>query len=393
MRKFVSVILITTILFSICACANVSSGDHEVDKHFINAVNNFSYDTAQALLKDKTDNFNYSPISLYYALAVAGSGASGETQQQILHLLNVSSEKKLSAQSGALYKLLYSDNKISKLKIANSLWLNENKRFNDPFVANAENHYHLATFSVDFSDKDTEKAMAEWISQNTNGTLTPNLEINPKQMLSIINTIYFCDEWVNNFNKELTRKEAFHAEKGDVEADFMNKTDTMDFVIGENYMRSALDLKGDGQMIFILPDEDVTVSDLLSSKHSMKTLFEDGKEHFGSVKWAIPKFGFYTQCSLKETLNTMGMTNAFDAKADFTGITKEKTSISEVLQQTQIAIDENGVEASAFTKIDMYSAARSEESAEMILNRPFIYGITSSNGTLIFVGVCNNPSV
>lgn len=393
MRKFISVILITTILFSIGACANGSSSDHEVDKHFIKAVNNFSYDTAQALLKDKTDNFNYSPVSLYYALAVAGSGASGETQQQIFHLLNVSSEKKLSAQCGALYKLLYSDNKTSKLKIANSLWLNENKRFNDSFVSNAENHYNLSTFSVDFSDEDTEKAMAEWISQNTNDTLTPNLEINPKQMLSIINTIYFCDEWINNFNKELTRKEAFHAEKGDVEADFMNKTDTMDFVIGENYMRSSLDLKGDGQMVFILPDEGVTVSDLLSSRHSMKALFEDGKEHFGSVKWEIPKYNFYTQCSLKETLNTMGMTNAFDAKADFTGITKEKTSISEVLQQTQIAIDENGVEASAFTKIDMYSAARPEESGEMILNRPFIYGITSSSGTLIFVGVCNNPSV
>lgn len=393
MRKFLAVILIITILFSICACANVSSSANEVDKHYIKSVNNFSYDTAQVLLKDRTDNFNYSPVSLYYALAVAGSGARGKTQQQIFHLLNVSSEKKMSAQCGELYKLLYSDNKISKLKIANSLWLNENKTFNNTFVSNAENYFHLSTFSVDFSDEDTEKAMAQWISENTNGALTPNLEINPRQTLSIINTIYFCDEWVNDFDKELTQNEVFHAEEKDVMADFMHKTGTMDFVIGKNYMRSSLDLKGNAQMVFILPNEGVTVSDLLSSKHSMKELFEEGKEHFGRVKWAIPKFDFYTQCSLKEALNTMGMTDAFEGKADFSGITEEQTAISEVLQQTKIAIDEKGVEASAFTKIDMYGAALPEESTEMILNRPFIYGITSSNGTLIFVGVCNNPSI
>ncbi|WP_051280646.1 serpin family protein [Anaerovorax odorimutans] len=393
MRKFVAVILIITILFLICRCGNVSSDANEVEKHFIKAVNNFSYDTAKVLLKDRTDNFNYSPVSLYYALAVVGSGASGKTQQQIFHLLNVSSEKKLSAQCEELYKVLYSDNKISKLKIANSLWLNENKKFNDTFVSNAENYFHMSTFSVDFSYEDTKKAMAEWISENTNGTLTPNLELNPKQTLSIINTIYFCDEWVNEFNKKSTQKEAFHGEKGDAKADFMHKSDTMNFVIGENYMRSSLDLKGGAQMVFILPDEGVTVSDLLSCQHSMKALFEDGNVHFGRVKWAIPKFDFYTQCSLKEVLNTMGVTDVFEEKADLSGITKEKTSISQVLQQTKISIDENGVEASAFTQIDMYGVVCPDESAEMILNRPFIYGITSSDGTLIFMGVCNNPSV
>jgi serpin B len=33
-----------------------------------------------------------------------------------------------------------------------------------------------------------------------------------------------------------------------------------------------------------------------------------------------------------------------------------------------------------------------EDNAEMILNRPFVYGIIAPRGTLLFIGVCGNPS-
>ena len=65
--------------------------------------------------------------------------------------------------------------------------------------------------------------------------------------------------------------------------------------------------------------------------------------------------------------------------------------ISGINQETHIAIDENGVEASAFTQIDYAGAAMPEGRAEMILNRPFIYAVTTSNGMILFVGICNNP--
>ena len=61
-------------------------------------------------------------------------------------------------------------------------------------------------------------------------------------------------------------------------------------------------------------------------------------------------------------------------------------------QETCIGIDENGVEASAFTKIDYAGAAMPEGRAEMILNRPFLYGIASSEGSLLFAGIFETPA-
>ena len=117
------------------------------------------------------------------------------------------------------------------------------------------------------------------------------------------------------------------------------------------------------------------------------------KRSCGEVVWKIPKFEFGSQCDLTKALQAMGITKAFQSDADFSGMTDDIAFISSVEQHTHIAIDENGVEASAFTQIDYCGAALPDGKAEMILNRPFFYGITSSNGTLIFVGVCNNPAV
>jgi len=36
-------------------------------------------------------------------------------------------------------------------------------------------------------------------------------------------------------------------------------------------------------------------------------------------------------------------------------------------------------------------SAMPEGHADMLLNRPFIYGITAQNRSLLFVGVCENP--
>ena len=42
---------------------------------------------------------------------------------------------------------------------------------------------------------------------------------------------------------------------------------------------------------------------------------------------------------------------------------------------------------------DAYAgAALPEGRAEMTLNRPFIYYITAPDGSLLFVGVCENPA-
>lgn len=367
-----------------------------VSDDFIIAVNAFSYKTASQILVEG-GNINYSPLSLYYALALAASGANGETADELLSVLGVADQTFLSQQCGNLYRRLYTDNEIGKLKIANSLWMSNNTEWNigwkDSFIKNAAENFYAHSFSVDFSNNKTGQSMAKWISDNTNGTLKPNVEINQEQILSILNTVYFYDEWIDKFDKAKTAADIFYlSDYTTVNCDFMNRTyGSHYFTIGDGFTRSGLSLKNAGRMIFILPDEGVSPRELLSTPEKMRDVFEGGEDGHGEVVWQIPKFNFGSKFDLVDTLKSLGVNSTFEQAADFSYITDHMAFITSICQETHIAIDENGVEASAFTQIDYAGAAPPQDRADMILNRPFIYGITASDGTLLFVGICENP--
>lgn len=373
--------------------------ENPVDETFEAAINDFAYRTSAQIFKEKDDNINYSPLSLYYALALAASGARGDTQKELLSLLGVADDETLSEQSGNLYRLLYTDNDIGKLKIANSLWLDDDMNgepieFREGFVKNAIKNFFASSYSVDFADENTGEAMAKWIFDNTNGTLNPSIELDKEQILSIINTIYFYDQWIDRFNRDKTAMDIFHlADGNDVEVDFMNQTfASAGFARGDGFTRASLGLKNAGRMTFILPDTGISPYDLLSSPEKMQEVFEDGEEFYGEVVWKVPKFKFGAEFELVNTLKALGVNSAFAQNANFSGITNHMAFITKVKQETHIAIDEDGVEASAFTQIDYCGSALPKDRADMILDRPFIYGITAQNGALLFVGICGNPA-
>jgi serpin B len=66
--------------------------------------------------------------------------------------------------------------------------------------------------------------------------------------------------------------------------------------------------------------------------------------------------------------------------------------ITDVIQETHIGIDEDGVEATAYTQVNFFGAMPPNGRADMILDRPFIYGIITHDDTILFIGVCENPA-
>jgi len=367
--------------------------NNPIDEAFIKAINDFTYKTASQILSEQNDNTNYSPLSLYYALALAASGAEGETADELLALLGMPDQASLSEQCGNLYRRLYIDNNIGKLQINNSLWMDNEIVWKDDFIRNAAENFYAYSFSEDFSDAKTAQLMAEWVSEKTNGTLKPEIKIDPEQILSIINTIYFYDQWINEFDKSKTEEDVFYlSDESTISCDFMNSISFTGFSKGNGFTRSSLGLKNRGSMVFILPDEGRSPQELLSTPEKLKEAFDGGEEGYGEVTWQIPKFNFGTSLELIDILQQLGVNAAFkEEDADFSGITDNVAFISKIRQETHIAIDEKGVEASSYTQIDYCGAGMPGDKADMILNRPFIFGIAAYDGTLLFIGVCENP--
>ena len=69
--------------------------------------------------------------------------------------------------------------------------------------------------------------------------------------------------------------------------------------------------------------------------------------------------------------------------------------IDSVIQESYIGVDENGVEAAAYTMVSMKANGINMMELEKLdfhLTRPFFYTIEAFDGTVLFVGTVTNPT-
>jgi serine protease inhibitor len=367
--------------------------NNPVGDDFYEAFNNFSYNSAAKILENPARNTAFSPAGLFYSLSLAAQGASGQTQSELLTTLGVADAKKLAAECSNLYRLIYADNETGKLRLANSLWLSERTAFKKPFLESAAGNFYAETFKVNFADPETGRKMGDWVAQNTGGRLTPDISTDPDQLVSIINTVWLKDEWLTRFDERNTTGAEFFTQDGQaVTCDFMMGSLPAEFSKGENFSRAALPLKNCGEMIFILPDEGVLPAELLKSGDSLREALEGGFKKKGEVVFKIPRFDFKSELELIDVVRGLGVSLAFEKNADFSNLTESSAYISNITQQVSVAIDENGVQAAAFTEIAVDTAMMSQERNELVLNRPFLFAIRTAEGAPLFIGVCLNPA-
>lgn len=385
--------------------------ENEISEAFAEGLDRFAYESGSAVLKEASDNGNYSPLSLYYTLALAGCGARGTTADQILEKLGVKDQKELAKQCRRLYQSYgYGSQRDqermahygmegyqSAIQLGNSLWISDQLNVYEEYQKLAAENFFASSYGVDFGKPDTGKRMGEWIAQKTNGILAPQLDIDPSTLLVILNTLYFYGGWAEPFSEEMTQEDVFYLENGGQDTvPYLNRTQREGaFKKGEGFTLSYLATNNGCRMIFLLPDEGRTVGEFLESPERLKEALEVEEDWVsGKVIWKVPKFDFGSSYPLQNILKAMGMERMFDGQAEFGGISPEPLMVSDVIQETHIGVDENGVEGAAYTMMAMARGAmiENEEIAEMILNRPFLFAIRDDyRGIWLFLGVCRNP--
>ena len=352
----------------------------------------FSDETAAAFfIGDR--NAVYSPVSLYAALGMLTELTDGETKQQVMDLLGVSDSEALRQWTKALWQQLCYDEQDSALRLGNAAFLNENMAFHkEPLDVLAEDYY-ASSYQLPMGSKAADKAIAAWLDQQTNDLLaedTGAIKTKEIDLLRLYNTIYYKAAWRAEFSGGATEKDIFTAADGTEQTcDFMHiSIEGSPVALGEGYRCASLYLKDGGRMTFYLPDEGVTVEELLQRKNILSEPLAVA-QYEARVNWSVPKFDIRASLELNDALRALGVTDAFDkAAADFTPLTDTGAVVSSVMQAARVRIDEEGMEAAAYTEIIVEPTAAepppcSEE--EMNLNRPFLFAIWK-DGAPLFIG-------
>lgn len=401
-KKILCILLICSMIFSISGCTeknfvkNPASPEYTIEKN--ENLADFSFNLLKETYKPG-ENVLISPLSVTYAIGMTGNGTDLETRKEFENILGLKIDDLNDFTKNYLKKI----NSLEKVdfNLANSIWLDKEKniKLNKEFEKKILENYNAEVFKEKFNDKAVKK-VNKWVDKNTNGMIPEIINgLSKEDTVILINALAFEGEWEKPY-------EDYQVEFG-IFSNYDNTTSDADYLTTDvdNYVSNGeacgffKEYSGYKYGFFaLLPEKDVSIDDFVENLSAEKfdELFKNISYEY-LVHTKIPKFEIEYGENLSESMMNMGLKKSFKSDADFSLMTEEKENyihISDVVHKTYMKVDEKGTKAAAVTAVKTESAMANQEEPEykeVILNRPFVYGIIDLETIMpVFTGVMNN---
>ncbi|XP_041660690.1 alpha-1-antitrypsin homolog isoform X2 [Cheilinus undulatus] len=402
MRGIFSCCTLTALLLSAAWADPHSSGHSHTDDTSCHRLSSPNADFAFALyksLKANTaagKNIFYSPLGISTVLSMVSAGAKGETHSQLFSTLGYSAFNQ--TQVNEAYKHLFDVHGQSQenlqLDVGNAAAVCSGFNPLETFLNDVKEFYSGEIFNV---SQDLSEAAAEinrFIANKTQDKIRDMVkDLDPDTVMMLINYVYFKGLWENPFESDMTHKADFHVDKTTkVQVDIMIRN--WEYKVYWDRANHAtivsLPYKGDAFMMIVLPDEDKMeeVEGYINKDHIRRWRDSISMEY---IELLMPKFSVSTDASLESTLKEMGIINAFEDNADFSGISEElPLKISKASHKAVLSVTESGTEAAAVSTVGVTLRMACPT---IRIDRPFlVFIIENTSESILFMGKINNPT-
>ena len=375
------------------------------DRKVVVAGNNAFAVALYGQLRNHTGNLFFSPESISTALAMAYAGARGDTASQMAKTLHFTlPPEQLNRAMGALLGDLNTTHQNYQLSVANALWAQQGYTFLDAFLKVLKSDYGAGLNQVDFKGA-TEAArltINQWVEKKTQDKIKDLLQpgaLRSDTRLVLTNAIYFKGNWETQFDKAQTKNEVFYLSSTQTATTpLMHREGSFGYFDGGTFQALEIPYKSKELSIIVFLPKDRSGLSALEQSLTASNL-QQWLQQLGAVPKVIvtlPKFKSTQQFELSATLRAMGMTDAFAANADFSGMTgKRDFAISEVIHKAYVDVNEEGTEAAAATAVTMRAMAmRPAEQAPPVFraDHPFVFLIRDNRSeSILFMGRMANP--
>lgn len=408
-KKNLCIIISVIMIFSLASCSfqnpvkskepkppqsiifETNEGFANFDTQFINFLDNE--------FANNSENYVASPLSLKYALCLATIGANGETQKELLDLMDFKNiDECINWAESYNYELerfkaeAYADKSSRTLHIANSVWHNSDR--GGKLVPAYVDTINDKLLSEVYSEKGNKlpTRINRWCKKETNGLIYPIVTDTVSDANTVIvNTVYLKSNWAKTFEKELTTENYFTTIQGDkVKKDFMTTQGYFSYYKDDKTELIVLPLEGDINCVLVMGEDNGIMKDGQETNFYEKIR----QAQPTNVNLQVPKFEISSSFNNNEIANFLSTNGAhlcFDKnRADFSNMIDEQIYINKIIQKTKIETDEEGVEAASATAIIMEDNAVSVDTiTQVCFNKPFkfyIYNFNNNNPEILFYG-------
>ncbi|XP_065333053.1 serine protease inhibitor 42Dd-like [Cloeon dipterum] len=343
-------------------------------------------------------NVVVSPLSAYLALALTRLGAKGATEGELSQGLGLESSNQHDAGFSSLFKSLETKKDLSKVVVANKIFLNEQFSLSPTYNEGAKRIFHTTADKLNFKNTESIDIINNWVRNVTRHRIhgiTDNL--NGDAEVLILNMLYFRGPWRYQFYGP-SQPRPFYVDQGNaVDAQFMSKEDYYKYADLKDLNTELIELPykdPDYSFVILLPKEKNGLRQLENSMQSINIEELLKKAVDEEITLNLPKFQFQLATSLNKPLQNMNIKSIFSDNADLSGLTGtagQRLRVSEVFQKTHFGINENGTEAAASTSIQIVAISAKLNEHIITCDRPFLFYLMHKRSITLFQGRVVDP--
>ncbi|WP_370947946.1 serpin family protein [Amycolatopsis sp. cg5] len=322
--------------------------------------------TLHRALAPSGGNACFSPFSIASALGLLRQSVRGRAADE-LDTVTAGSEPGLLHQA--------TDLRDAEIAVSNTLWawdrlpLNEDFSLDDwpggrvasaPFVSDPEGAREVINADV---AKTTRDLIPELLQAGT---------IAPDTVAALVNALYLKTAWQKPFVDRNTALAPFHVHDETREVPTLWQEETLGHGARDGWQIVTLPAGGGVEAVVLLPDGDLGEAECELDGTRLGRLLSATEDKM--VRLSLPKFAIDVRSPLTATLKELGVRTIFSPSADFTPLSPSKElHVAEVLHQSVLRIDEQGLEGAAATAATMrLTAMITDDPVEVVVDRPFL---------------------
>ena len=377
------------------------------------AYNNFSNLTYHSLVDtSKKDNMSYSVVGLYSVInEMTNATSKEELKDKFNTLLGLNESSRVAFYDKVMKANSFASDE-STIQLKNSAFFNNEFNYNQEFV-NSLTKLYCEAYQINFESEANK--MVEWVNQavNSNGFIDDKfLEMNDETQLYLFSTLYFKNAWAEKYLSENNIKDDFYLSSDKtVKATYMNHSylsqsyyDYGSYISVKDYYFSRR-----ASVTYLVPKK---VEDNIFDLTKDVNIFEEKEENivkserhdYIMVNLSTPKFTTKSDVDFQKCLDNLGFGDIYNPNIDSfkNAFDDEKLDdyniyIQKIKQKNEVEFNEDGsiVKSVAMASFGAGGAAAPmrNDTLDVKLNQPFIYIIRDINGTPIFVGHVDNPTI
>jgi serpin B len=436
-----------TVVLALAAVAAIQPQAGLTQERELTAAFNASGQDLFERLAGGAGNIVISPYSIGTAMAMALSGARGETESELLKVLRHAGQRPaIEAANARVLAMLngYDQSKTpptcpgelsldgdlckglrpavggcpfparpegsqcvgpakfvpsAKVSVANALMLTKEGHVAADYAALLKDKYAAELF------KGVQPAdVNDWVKRKTESKIERLVDqLDPSTQAVLLNAVYFRAAWLAVFDKRNTADKAFHLTAAkQVQVPMMHRTGNYAVAARPGYRVIRLPYAvPELSLVIVLPDRVDGVHEIatrLDGAELLQMLAAVRAAPFTRVELTLPRFKAGYKANLVPAFKAAGLKLAFSDAADFSGMTgrpaaKGSLKIDQIVHYAVIEVDEQGTEATAATAITMVPTSAMPQPAEPFrVDRPFLFYLADeATGAILFQGRIMDP--